>query len=291
MKWTLFVEEYTWLIYLLLVVLIILSAFLLSRFLKFLLDRFYRINSQVIKVDFTQFRFVQNALNWIIGFLAIAAIVYAIPAFRAFAITIFAGAGILAAILGLASQQAFSNIVSGIFIVIFKPFRVEDVVQIGNDLLGVVEDITLRHTIIRNFENRRIIIPNSKISTETIINSSIADPKICRHYEITISYDSDVDKAIEVLREEAMNHPNCIDNRTEQEKEDGVPIVIVRVIGFTDSAVKLRANVWSADNASSFVLFCDLNLSLRKRFPQEGIEIPYPHRSIVFKSSLKNEAS
>ncbi len=283
-------KDYEGLVYALVVIFIIAAAFLLSRFLKFLLQSFYKIGSNVLKIDITQFKFVLNAINWVIGFLAVSLIIYTIPAFRAVALTIFAGAGILAAIIGLASQQAFSNIVSGIFVVIFKPFRVDDVIQIGTDLIGTVEDITLRHTVIRNFENRRIIIPNSKISTETIINATISDPKICRHFEMQISYESDVDLAIAIMQEEAMKHPNCIDNRTPEEKEQDAPIVLVRVVGFTDSAVRVRANVWSVDNPASFTLFCDLNRSVKKRFDAEGIEIPYPHRTLVVKEKKTDGA-
>jgi len=289
-SWSQLVEEYGWVPYAFIIPLIIVSAFLLSRFVKFVLDRFYTFNSDIIKVDVTQFRFVKNAVNWIIGFLAMAAIIYTVPSFRSLAITIFAGAGIFAAILGLASQQAFSNIVSGIFIVIFKPFRVNDIVEIGDKFLGVVEDITLRHTVIRNFENRRIIIPNSKISSETIVNSSISDPKICRHYEFHISFEADHERAIEILHEEAMKHPNCIDNRTDEEKEKGIPQVLVRVVGFTDSSVKIRANIWSSDNPSSFTLFCDLNRTIKKRYEQEGIGFPYPHRNILIKNSPTDSA-
>ncbi len=87
---------------------------------------------------------------------------------------IFASAGIFAAIIGFASQQAFSNIVGGIFIVIFKPFRVGDFIQVGTNI-GNVEDITLRHTVIKDLQNKRIIIPNSVISTETIVNNHIEE--------------------------------------------------------------------------------------------------------------------
>ena len=122
-----------------------------------------------------------------------------IPKLKSLGVTIFAGAGILAAIIGFASQAAFSNIVSGIFIVIFKPFRVGDIVKISNLYSGIVEDITLRHTVISDFENKRLIIPNSVISAETIHNSNILDNKICNHIWYGISYDSDVDLATSII--------------------------------------------------------------------------------------------
>ena len=79
---------------------------------------------------------------------------------------------------------------------------------------GLVKEITLRHVIIRDFESRRIIIPNSTISDETIINSSIKDEKIKQHMEFDISHDCDITAAIKILRERAQAHTLSIDNRT-----------------------------------------------------------------------------
>jgi len=73
-----------------------------------------------------------------------------------------------------ASQHAFANIVSGIFIVIFKPFGVGDWIKIGsNGTSGTVEDITLRHTVITTWEHKSLIIPNAKIDDMSIINYTI----------------------------------------------------------------------------------------------------------------------
>jgi small-conductance mechanosensitive channel len=216
--------------------------------------------------------------------LAITLIFYTVPELRTIGITLFAGAGIFAAIIGFASQEAFSNIISGIFIVIFKPFRVGDNIRVGDIHKGVVEDITLRHTIINNFENRRIIIPNTVISSQTIINSTIEEEKTCTFIEVGISYETDPDKAIKVLREVVENHPNCIDNRTLDEKENGMPRVVVRVISFGESSVNLRAYGWAATSGDGFVMKCDVLESLIHRFNREGIEFPYPHRTIVYKN-------
>lgn len=78
----------------------------------------------------------------------------------------------------------------------------------------VVEEITFRHVIIRDFQSRRIIIPNSTISDETIINSSIKDEKIKKHIEFDISHDCDITTAIKILREQALALTLSIDNRT-----------------------------------------------------------------------------
>lgn len=199
----------------------------------------------------------------------------------------FASAGIFAAIIGLASQQAFSNIFGGIFIVIFKPFRVNDVIKVGTQNWGIVEDITIRHTVIKSFENQRYIIPNSTMSSETILNSSIDDPKTCVSLEMGISYDSDVDLAMKIMKEEAIAHEECLDNRSTEDKMNDEEQVITRLISFGDSSVNIRAYVWANDPIKGFVMKTDLYKSIKKRFDESGIEIPFPHRTLVYKNEKK----
>ena len=272
-----------WLNYALLSVIILVVAFVLLKLSRLILKRYIDKSSKDLKVDPTQYKFLNNALGYIIYLGAITLIFLTIPELKSVGITLFASAGIFAAIIGFASQAAFSNIVSGVFIVIFKPFRVGDIVKVSQVWQGTVEDITLRHTVIRDFENKRLIIPNSVISSETIHNFNIIDEKICNFIVYGISYDSNVDRAIEIIREEAMAHPNYIDNRTEEEKEEGIPSVIIRLLNFGESSVNLRAQVWSMDPGLAFELKCDINKSIKDRFDREGIEIPFPHRTLVYK--------
>ncbi|GJM29407.1 MAG: mechanosensitive ion channel protein MscS [Cyclobacteriaceae bacterium] len=257
-------------------------AWIISRIFKAIITRSIAKFSTDLKLDPTKFYFFRNAINAILLITSLIIIFYSIPELKHVGISLFAGAGILAAVIGFASQHAFSNIVGGIFLVLFKPFKVGDVINVGT-YFGVVEDITLRHTVINGMENRRIVIPNSTISTETILNSSLFDDKVCIFLQIGISYDSSIDHAFEIMVDEATKHPAFIDNRTEQEKTEGKPAVITRVLGFGDSSVNLRAQVWAADPIIGFSMKCDLFKSIKERFDKEGIEIPFPYRTIVYK--------
>jgi small conductance mechanosensitive channel len=263
-------------------------AFILSKILRTLFSKFLQLASSKLNVDPTHYSFLNNLISFVIYFGAFIFIFYSIPGLRALGVTLFAGAGVAAAVVLFASQQAFSNIINGIFIIIFKPFRVGDIIKVGTLNIGRIEDITLRHTVIKDFENRRIIIPNAVIGSETLINSSIKDELICNFVEFGISYDSDINKAIEIIRDEAVKHPNYIDNRTKEEKKNNVHPVMVRVIGFGDSSVNLRAFVWSKDHMSGFVLKCDLFKSVKERFDREGVEIPFPYRTIVYKKDINH---
>ncbi len=269
----------------------IMLAFILSFVLRKTVNLFVRKYSKLIKADPTNFSFLKNAIPFIIFSVAIIFIFYKIPFLKSLGTALFAGAGILAAIIGFASQKAFANIISGIFILMFKPFRVDDTLELSGGRKGVVEEITLRHTVIRDYENRRVIIPNSQISDEVIVNSSIGDESIRKFIEFGISYDSDVDKAIRIIQEEAQKHPKFIDHRTKQEKAAKAPAVLVRMIGHGDFSINLRAYVWTPNNDEAFALSCDLLYTVKKRFDHEGIEIPFPYRTIVYKKDTEKESN
>jgi small conductance mechanosensitive channel len=199
---------------------------------------------------------------------------------RTVAQSLLAGAGIFALAFGLASQHALSNIVSGIFIVMFKPFRVNQRIKIKENLHGLVEDITLRHVIIRDFENRRIIIPNSVISQEMIINADIEDIKICKWIELNISLDSNIDHVREIMQEEVKNHKFFIDNRTIEQIENDFPLVPVRVIEIGPYYIKMRAWAWATNSIEAFEMGCDLLESIKKRIdnaPDISIPVPVTH--------------
>ena len=262
---------------------VLVVAFLVTRILRFVVGRFFKRAAQKLKVDPTRYNFFKNAIDFLVYLTAISVIFRSIPSLSTFGTTLLTGAGILAAIVGFASQSAFSNIVSGVFLVIFKPFSVGDRVKIGQLYSGDVEDITLRHTVIKDFENRRIVIPNAIISNETIINANLVEDKVCMFVEFGIALDADIDKAIAIIQDEALKHKFYMDNRTEEEKNRGDHPIIVRVMGFSDIATQLRAYVWAKNANDGFDIKTDLHLSIKKRFDHEGIEIPYPRRIIVNK--------
>ena len=233
--------------------------------------------------DKTNLIFIKNVVIYAtygIGFLMM---LYQIPGMQQFSKTMLAGAGILAATIGFGSQQAISNIVSGIFMVLFKPFRVGDHIDLGGDNKGIVIDISLRHTTIRNNENRMIIVPNSVLNNHSIVNSSIVNEATCAFVNIGIGYSADIDRAIAIMQEEALKHPLLIDNRTKEEKKNGNPQVVVRVVDLDSSSVNLRAWAWAANNSKAFILKCDLMKSIKERFDKEGIEIPFPYSNVVLK--------
>jgi len=232
-------------------------------------------NAAFLRVDPTNYNFLRNGFSLTIYAIAAVFVMSQIPAFKQASQTIFTATGIFAAILALASQQAFSNIFSGVFIIIFRPFRVDDIIEMDQSRLGVVEDITLRHTVIRNFENRRIIVPNSVINNSVIVNSHIKEQPIRRHMELLLSYDAPLDRVFEIITEEVLKHPYHLDHRRQEDFEEGIHEVEIRVLDFLPTGIKIRVFLWAEEHRKAFRLHTDVNYSVKKRFDEEGIQFPY----------------
>lgn len=197
---------------------------------------------------------------------------------QSLATTLLASGGIIAVIVGLASQEAASNIINGLMIYAYKPFVANDYINIiSHNVTGTVLDITLRHTIIETLEKTQVIIPNTIMNNAVIENISNVPDKKANYLYIDISYESDIDKAIALIQEECSKHPLLIDPRTAKEKKQNITMIPVRCVEFKDSGVALRATVYSKDNAEGFTMLSDLRINIKKAFDHNGIEIPYPH--------------
>ena len=242
-------------------------------------NRFMRHRTTAINMDLTNYKFLGNALSTIIFTVGVMFAIREYPPLRTVAGSILAGAGILAAVIGFASQQAFSNIISGIFIIIFKPFRVNDRLRIKDTFTGIVEDITLRHTVLRDDENRHIIIPNSVINSEILINSDYNDDSICRFIEFGIEHQTDIDFAKNIMAEEIARHPNYINPKTDEKNNDPSSVEI-KVVKMTDNAIILRGTCWAETPDSAFNMYCDLLESIKKRFDKAGVKMAFQSKTV-----------
>jgi small-conductance mechanosensitive channel len=236
------------------------------------------------KFDETSMVFFRKLLVTVVYILGLACVLYLIPPLRTFATSILASAGIMAMAIGLASQEALSNFVSGIFIILAKPFRIGDMVSLDSGQTGKVTEIAIRHTIITTAENRQVIVPNSKINSAIITNSTIKDTRTCVFVEVGVAYSENLDHCIDEMRKVIEADPRVLDKRTEKEKADGVEKVIICVLELGSSSITLRAYVWAPNPADAFVLKCDLLKAVKDHYDEVGIEIPYPYMNVVRKA-------
>lgn len=203
---------------------------------------------------------------------------------------LLASGGIVAVVVGLAAQETVGNLISGFMIVTFRPFHIGDLIRVNNgEYVGTVVEITIRHTIIETFENTRVIISNSQMNTSVLENISDIGTAKADFLYVSVSYDTDLEQAIRVLQETVAAHPDYVDPRSEEEKQQGADQVVVRVTDFKDSGIELRATIYSNDNGTCFTMLSDLRIAVKKRFDQEGIEMPYPKQDLYIKEMIKNE--
>ena len=260
---------------------IIIGTILIAYIVNKLYNRFLTAHKPEDKTDLTNAKFLKHIVLGLIYTVGFASAIYAVPKLHSLAATLLAGAGILAVVIGFASQQALSNIIGGTFIVLFKPIRINDRIKLSNNVEGVVEDITLRHTVIRDYQNKRVVVPNSVLSNEVITNSDLMDAPICNWVEVRIGYDADIEKVRSLIAEEARKHPKFILNPSLPRNHKPEEEVIVRVIAWEESSIKIRAWVWAKDISDAYVLKCDLLETIKNRFEAEGIRIPFPTRSVI----------
>ena len=172
--------------------------------------------------------------------------------------------------IGFAMQDVIKNFVAGVFIYTDKPFRIGDWIEWdGNS--GVVEDISLRVSRVRTFDNELLTVPNSNL-TDGVIKNPVAKEQLRLKFLFGIGYDDDIDKATEIILEEARDHPGIMDD----------PEPSVRLTELGDSSVGLQSRIWIKDpSRADFVKTRgEYVTSVKERFDAEDINIPYPNRTI-----------
>lgn len=254
------------------IVLIILVTVVINTFLDKLIDRTIRRKRK--KNVTTLLMFVKRIKKFVLYGLMVLLALGQFDTFHKFSVTLLSGLGIGSVVLGLAAQESLKDFLGSFALVIGDAFEVGDFIECPvKGVSGTVEDITMRHTIIRTINNRRVIIPNSQMNSYIVENFNYSDNENIKFVDFTISYESDVDKAIKIIKEEMdkMYHPNP------KGKNKDVEFPKVRVASLNDSSISLRAWVWGKDNGETFENMYNLNYIIKKRFDKEGIEIPYPH--------------
>ncbi|WP_332898553.1 MULTISPECIES: mechanosensitive ion channel family protein [unclassified Haladaptatus] len=180
--------------------------------------------------------------------------------------------------IGFAMQDVIKNFVAGIFIYTDKPFRVGDWIE-WDSYSGIVEDISLRVSRVRTFDNELLTVPNSTL-TDGVIKNPVAKSRLRLKFVFGIGYDDDIDLASKIIVEEAEKHEGIMDE----------PAPTVRLTELADSYVGLQSRIW-IDNPSraDFVKTRgEYVTNVKNRFDEADIEIPYPQRDLSGAVVLQN---
>ncbi len=191
--------------------------------------------------------------------------------------TLLAGVGVAGIILGLALQESLSNLAAGFFILLTRPYDVDDIITVSGGVVGTVRAMGLANTTVVTFDNRRLLVPNRKIWGEVIENRS-AEAVRRVEIKVRIGYAEDVDRALEIIRDLLTNNERVLSK----------PEPLIFVSDLADSWIKIDVRPWTR-NADWWPLLTELPRLVRLRFAEEGIEIPLPQTEITMRSDEKKE--
>jgi len=177
-------------------------------------------------------------------------------------VALVASAGVA---IGLALQGGLSNIASGLMIIIFRPFVLGDYIENAGQS-GTVDSIGIFHTTLATVDNKKIVIPNSILTSQTLINYS-AEKTRRVDLEYTAAYECDIDKVKSIILETAKAIPAAL------KREDIAPIEVM-VVAHDASAIRYRIRIWCNSEDYWTIAFA-MNENVKKAFDREGIEIPY----------------
>lgn len=177
--------------------------------------------------------------------------------------------------IGFALQGSLSNFASGVLIILFRPFKIGDYIEAAGTA-GIVNEISIFSTILKTPDNKTVIVPNSAVTGNNIVNFSAEK---LRRVDITVgvSYSSDIQLVKQILHDIAAADPRVLKDND----------ITVGVSALADSSINLVFRVW-VNTADYWPVFFDLNEAIKKQFDKNGIAIPFPQLDIFLKNPAKS---
>lgn len=214
-------------------------------------------------------KFLLNLLGWILKILLILAILAKLGVETTSFAAILAAAGLA---IGLALQGSLGNFAGGVLIMIFKPFKIGDLIEAQGEI-GVVKEIEIFTTKLTGLSNKEIIIPNGSLSNGNIVNYTTEGTRRV-DLVFSVGYDSDIKKTKEVLMNVLTSHPKILKD----------PMPSVTVLELADSSVNFAVRPW-CDTADYWEIYFDVTEQTKEALDKAGIEIPYPHQVEIRKNA------
>lgn len=259
---------------------IILGAFLINKVIKLVLPSIVNglvkargkgrsAKEELKKRASTLSKFLSNVITVIIGIVAFFMLLSEIGIDIA---PLLVGAGFIGIAVGFAGQKLISDILNGLFIVIEDYYRVGDVIKVAS-LVGVVEDVNIRRTIMRDLDGIVHIVPNSQIDIASNYTKNWARVNL----NIPVAYGEDLEKVIGVL--------NRVGTELAKDEYFGSFIInapqVLRVDNFGDSSIDIKV-LGDTKPMRQWEIMGELRKRIKKAFDDEGIEIPWPHTKVYF---------
>lgn len=187
--------------------------------------------------------------------------------------SLLAGLGVVGLAISFAAQDTIANVISGITLLIDRPFKKGDWICVG-DLHASVTEVKLRTTVLTSFDNETIVVPNKALAQERIRNFTLT-PRIRVKVPIGIAYKENIQAAREVILVTIKDDKRIL----------ATPVPIVIVAGLGDSSINLQLRFWTQDPLMQYSLQWEYTERCKRALDDAGIEIPFPHSQIFIERS------
>ena len=208
--------------------------------------------------------FVSNLAYWAMMTFVIIAAITQLGIATTSLIAIMGAAGLA---VGLALQGSLANFAAGVLIVMFRPYRVGDFVEVAG-IAGAVVQVQILTTVLKTGDNKQIVVPNAQIMGSIITNYSANDTRRV-DMVIGVSYEDDIDKVRATIKELVAADDRILSD----------PECLIAVAELADSSVNFNVRPWVRSSDYSGVKF-DLTEAIKKRFDKEGISFPFPQQDV-----------
>jgi len=243
-----------------------LIIFIVGRWLASVVSRIVEKIMHRTRVDKTLISFAKNIVYAILLILVLIATLSKLGIQTASLIAVI-GAGTLA--VGLALQGSLANFAAGVILIIFRPFRIGDLIEVEG-IKGIVEELQIFNTLLYAVDKRRLVIPNSKVTANKIINlSSVHKGKAWVDMIFGISYEDDIKKARDILQKVALSDPRVLKD----------PEPFVGVLELADSSVNIVCRPWVKPEDYQAVRF-DILEKGKIELEKNGLTIAFPQRDV-----------
>ncbi|WP_405610015.1 mechanosensitive ion channel family protein [Polaribacter sp. Asnod1-A03] len=243
-------------------ILIALAILLVGLFVIKIVVRTSRKMMKKAGLDETLQKFLGDLLGWALKILLFITVIAKLGIETASFAAIIAAAGLA---VGLALQGSLGNFAGGVLIMIFKPFKLGDLIE-AQGQIGGVKEISIFTTKLIGLSNKEIIIPNGNLSNGTIVNYTTLGTRRV-DFTIGVSYDADIKQTKEVLMNVLTANPKVLET----------PAPTVVVLELADSSVNFAVRPWCI-TADYWTVHCEVIENIKLALDEAGIEIPYPHQ-------------
>jgi small-conductance mechanosensitive channel len=175
--------------------------------------------------------------------------------------------------IGFGLQNVVNNFISGLILLFERPVQVSDRVQVGA-MLGFIEHIGIRASVIRTFEGAEVIVPNGQLISDVVTNWTLSDRMRRIDIDVGVAYGTDPQRVLGILREVAVAHPDVL--------ADPAPYVLFMAFGESSLDFSLRA--WTSDYEEFLRVGSELRVQIWHALKEAGIEIPFPQRDLHLRS-------